>query len=82
LSEYIDWESRYQDVYDDIPGIGLLDDYETGPMEQAFYTGFIASTDDVGFEERQAAREEFFDLLGLPEEMFPWHEWAEAMGYE
>lgn len=79
MAGYDDWSDEFREVWEDLPGIPLFRDFEREQAEDLFYSAFV----DKGLtkEERDSAREEFFDYTGLPEEMFPWDEWREAMGY-
>lgn len=81
---YEDWDSEFRDVFDDIPGVPMFRDYEYGEAERLFEIGFTHHSDEPGYDaaEAQAAREEFFEFTGLPEELFPWDDWREAMGYD
>jgi hypothetical protein len=81
---YEDWDEEFRDVFDDIPGVPLFRDYEYEIAQDLFERGFTHHADEPGYdrEEAQAAREEFFEFTGLPDELFPWDEWREAMGYD
>ena len=81
---YEDWEAEFQDVWDDIPGIPFFRDYEHDIAEELFERAFTHHSDEAGYDrdDVQAAREEFWDFTGLPEELFPWDDWREAMGYD
>lgn len=80
---YEDWDREMRDVWDDMPGIPLFRDYEYGIAEDLFDAAFTHHADEPGYDRDAvlAAREEFFEFTGLPEELFPWDEWREAMGY-
>ena len=70
-----DWDLP-EDVLDEI-------DELSSEAETLFYFGFFDS--DTSAEDRQWAREEFFDLMeeyGLDPDFFDWAEWREWMGYE
>ena len=75
---------EWQDVFDDIPGIGLFRDYEYNEAMDLFEAGFMHHSGEAGYDADavHAAREEFFEFTGLPENLFPWDEWREAMGYD
>lgn len=81
---YEDWDSEFQDVFDDIPGVPMFRDYEYDYAADLFERAFTHHSDEEGYDanDAQAAREEFWEFTGLPEELFPWDEWREAMGYE
>lgn len=80
---YEDWDAEFQGVWDDIPGIPLFRDYEYDRAMELFEAGFTHHSDEADYDrdEARAAREEFFEFTGLPEELFPWDDWREAMGY-
>lgn len=80
---YEDWDSELRGAFDDIPGVSMFRDYEYEIAEDLFDRGFTHHADEDGYDadDVQAAREEFFDFTGLPDEFFPWDEWREAMGY-
>lgn len=80
MAGYDDWGEEFRDVFDDVPGISYFREYEVERAEELFERGFMDRS--LTPDERMAAREEFFDYTGLPEDMFPWDEWREAMGYE
>lgn len=77
-----------QDVFGDIPGTDFFDTYADERYAQELYAvGFgytAAEYDAMGIDEDMvhAAREDFFDYMGLEWDDFPWDEWREAMGYE
>jgi hypothetical protein len=79
-----DLPGEWQDVFDDIPGVHLFRDYEYNHAQDLFEAGFTHHANEAGYDPdaANAAREEFFDFTGLPEELFPWDEWREAMGYD
>lgn len=81
---YDDWPEDWQDVFDDIPGVSEFRDYEWNIAADLFEQGFMHHSDEPGYDAdaAQAARDEFFEFTGLPEELFPWDEWREAMGYD
>lgn len=83
FGSYDDWSSEWQETFDDIPGIGLFREYEYDRAMELFEAGFMHHSDEPGYDRdhAQAMRDEFFEFTGLPEEMFPWDEWREAMGY-
>lgn len=78
-----DWPEEWQETFDDIPGVGLFRDYEYEQASELFEAGFMHHSNEPGYDPDaiREAREEFFDFTGLPEELFPWDEWREAMGY-
>lgn len=80
---YEDWDREMRDVWDDMPGIPLFRDYEYNMAEDLFDIAFTHHRDEPGYDRDEVlrAREEFFAFTGLPDELFPWDEWREAMGY-
>lgn len=77
---YDDWTPEFRDVWNDIPGVPLFRDYEREISADLYERGWVDST--LTPDEREEARQEFFDFTGLEEQFFPWDEWREAMGYE
>ena len=75
-----DWEPEFRDVWNDIPGVPLFREYEFNQSAELFERGWVDSS--LSPDERETARQDFFDFTGLPEELFPWDDWREAMGYE
>jgi hypothetical protein len=80
---YEDWEPEFQEVWDELPGIPLFREYEYNEAADLFERGFTHHADEPGYdrEDAMAARDEFFEFTGLPEELFDWDGWREAMGY-
>lgn len=78
---YGEWDEGFQDVYDEIPGIPYLDDWEQDYVEELFERGFTHTSDEPDYNsyEVMLAREEFFDYLGLLPEDFPWADWREVI---
>lgn len=84
---YQDWDSGFQDAFENTPGTSDLEDWEVSHVEALYEAGFThdafeyeamgLSEDDV-----EAIRQEFFDYLGIDAEDFDWDGWREAMGYE
>lgn len=70
-----DWDQGAQSIFNALPGTGEGSDAET-----LFEYGWMRS--DVTPEMRQAIRDHFYDVMHMPEFMFPWDEWREWMGYE
>lgn len=71
-------------MFDDIPGIPMFRDYEYNHTADLFERGFTHHSDEPGYDANDVAeaRAEFWEFTGLPEELFPWDEWREAMDYE
>lgn len=84
LGSYDDWTHGWQEVFDDIPGVGMFRDYEYAETVSLFERAFMHYADEPGYDPNdiRQAREEFFEYTGLPEELFPWDEWREVMGYD
>lgn len=84
---YDDWDSQFQDFFDEIPGTDYLNSEESSYAEALFDTGFTHTAEEyeaMGLSEDavQAIRDEFFEYMGLEEYEFDWEGWREAMGYE
>jgi hypothetical protein len=81
---YDDWDAEFQEVWDDIPGIPLFRDYEYNQAMDLFEAGFTHHSDEASYDRDEVlqARADFFEFTGLPEELFPWDDWREAMGYQ
>lgn len=79
-----DWNEGLQDVWNDVPGVSHFREYEREIAEDLFERAFTHYSDEPGYDrdDVQAARDEFFEFTGLPEELFPWDEWREEMGYD
>lgn len=84
---YDDWDSQFQDFFDEIPGTDYLDDQEESIVEALFEAGFTHTAEEyeamgMSEDEVQAIRDEFFEYMGLEDYEFDWEGWREAMGYE
>lgn len=85
---YEDLDSGYKDLFEDIPNTDYFEyDWERDYAQELFERGFGHSSEDydaLGLtpEEVTAAREEFFDFMGMEIDDFPWDDWREEMGYE
>lgn len=84
---YEDWDSGFQDVFENTPGTQALEDWEVGHVEALFEVGFTYDAielEAMGYSEDDvsAIRDEFFDYLGIDEADFDWDGWREAMGYD
>jgi hypothetical protein len=78
-----------ESLWDEVTGTEYLEPgtFEYDTAYEQFQIGFGFSADDyeelgIDPETVSAAREDFFDLMGMEYEDFPWDEWREAMGYE
>jgi hypothetical protein len=80
---YDDWDSEFQEVWDDIPGTSYLTDEEIDTAQDLYEAGFTHHSDEVGYDsdDVKEARYDFFEYMGLEYDDFPWDEWQEAMGY-
>ena len=76
---YEDWSEGMQDLFDNTTDILSDQDYFLSPtdletaqnlFEEAFMPGNEYTWDDV-------RGEDFFDFLGIPEELFDWEAWRE-----
>lgn len=78
------WPDEWQEVFESIPGMSMFRDYEFNQSSELFEKAFMHHSNERGYDadEVNAAREEFFSYTGLPEDLFPWDEWREAMGYD
>lgn len=74
MALYDYWDESFQEVWESTPGTAFLDDQENNIAQDLFNLGFI--------ENVHGYRDEFFDYMEMPEDMFPWAEWREAMGYD
>lgn len=84
---YGDWDSGFQEAFENTPGTQDLESWEVSHVEALYETGFMQSWEEAeanGYSEDdiQAIREEFFDYLGIDAADFDWDGWREAMGYE
>lgn len=88
---YDDWESPFQELYDDIPGMATAyeidENFNASYAEALFEAGFTMHASELeaaGYSEDdvKAIREEFFDYIGIDESDFDWSDWREAMGYD
>jgi len=76
---YEDWSEGYQELFDSVTDILSGQDFYLSPIqlehaqelfEEAFLPGQNYSWNDI-------RGEEFFDYLGIPEELFDWDAWRE-----
>lgn len=81
---YDDWDEEFRGLFDGLPGIPYFRPYELEQAEELFERGFTHHSTDPDYDRDDArqAREDFFAFTGLPEELFDWDDWREAMGYE
>ena len=80
---YDEWDEEFREVWEELPGVSHFRDYEYEIAEQLFERGFTHHSDESDYDRDDArqAREEFFEFTGIPEELFPWDDWREAMDY-
>jgi hypothetical protein len=80
---YDDWDGEFREVWEELPGVSYFRDYEYDIAQELFERGFTHHSTDSDYDRDDArlAREEFFEFTGIPEELFPWDDWREAMDY-
>jgi hypothetical protein len=77
---YADWDDDARELFIEtlaLSPIPIADMDER--VQDYFYDGFISV--DVGREERQEARLDFFYEIELDKSQFDWAEWREMHGY-
>lgn len=84
---YGDIPDNLQDLFWDISGTDYIENADLDYAQTLYAVGFGFHADDydrMGFDMDavHAARENFFDFMGLEWEDFPWAEWREEMGYD
>jgi len=67
------YDDAFATVYNTIESVPYLSDEDQETAESLFATGWLDFY--VSPDEREAAREEFYLLTGLPEEDFDWEEY-------
>lgn len=72
-------DEEFQELWDHIPGTEFFDTQERNDAMDLFLDAFGPT--DLSPEERQDAREEFFEWMGIDDYDFPWEDWREWMGY-
>lgn len=79
-----EFPDQWEDIFDFIPGVSEFREYEQEIARDLFEAGWMHHADEAGYssDDVHRAREEFFEFTGLPEELFPWDEWRELMGYD
>jgi len=87
VAEYEDWEPEFQELWNNTSGTEYIDSFEESYAQQLFDLGFghtASEYDALGItpDDVWAAREEFFDYMGMADDQFAWDEWREMMGYE
>jgi hypothetical protein len=84
---YNDWPRELQDIWDNTPGTDSIpSDWEEDYFQELFETGFRWHAEEydalgIDIDEVYAARQRFFDDIGLNEDRFDWDEWRDYMGY-
>lgn len=73
------WEPHERAFFDEEPNNykELYTDAEWEDLQDAFYTGWLER--DLSHEERQAARDEWYDLSGVLPESFDWEAYREYL---
>lgn len=76
-----------RELFWQVPGADYIENTDLDYAETLYAVGFgytAAEYDAMGIDPDavHAAREDFFDFMGLEWEDFPWDEWREAMGYD
>jgi hypothetical protein len=84
---YDEWDSQFQELFDDLPGADYLTDGESSHAEILFETGFTHTAEEyesmgLSPDDVAAIREEFFEYMGIDTGDFDWEGWREAMGYD
>lgn len=69
---------EYDEFYDDLMGDYGLDEDEFGST--LLWEGWF--DEDLDPDERQEARDAFFEYTGMDPYDFDWEAWREYMGYE
>lgn len=87
MAEYEDWSEDMQNLWDNTSGTEYIDGWEQSYAQELFDLGFGHSASEydalsISPEDVWAAREEFFDYMGMADDQFDWAEWREMMGYE
>lgn len=76
---YEDWSEGMQNLFDQTTDILSDQDYYLAPDQleiaiQLFEEAFLPGQDYTWYDVRG---EDFFDFLGIPEELFDWDAWRE-----
>lgn len=76
-----------EDLFWQVPGADYIENTDLDYAQAIYAAGFGYHAEDydgMGFDRDavHAAREDFFNFMGLEWEDFPWDEWREAMGYD
>lgn len=88
MANYNFWSEGLQELWDNTTGTEYIPSgWETDYAQNLFDIGFghtAADYDALGIDPEQvsAAREEFFDYMGMEYEDFDWEAWRDEMGYE
>lgn len=85
MARYDFWSEGLQDLWDNTRGIEHVPEgWETDYAQNLFDVGFghtAIEYDQLGIDPEQvsAAREEFFDYMGMEIDQFDWDAWAEEL---
>jgi len=76
-----------RDLWDNNPGTEYIDGWEEAWAQDVFDRAFghtAEEYDALGLtpDDVWAAREEFFDYMGMADDQFDWEAWRIEMGYE
>jgi hypothetical protein len=77
--------SHFGDFWDSFwntPGVSEMDPAspEFAGAEEVYNTGWVDPT--VSADEREEARNQYYEMFDMDEGDFDWQSWREAMGYE
>lgn len=81
------WSEGLQDLWTETSGTeNIPGGWETDYAQNLFDLGFGHTADEyeslgIDPETVSAAREEFFDYMGMDEDQFDWDAWRDEMGY-
>ena len=88
MANYNFWSEGLQELWDNTTGTEFIPDgWETDYYQNLFEIAFGhtgAEYDALGIDPEtvSAAREEFFDYMGMNDDQFDWSAWRDEMGYE
>lgn len=87
MARYDFWSEGLQELWDNATGTEHVPEgWETDYAQNLFDVGFAHHAEDydrLGIDPDQvtAAREEFFDYMGMEWDQFDWDAWRDEMGY-
>jgi hypothetical protein len=84
VAGYGEWSEGFRELWDDTSGTEYIDAWEQDWAQELFDLGFghtASEYDALGItpDDVFAAREEFFDYMGLADDQFDWDAWREEM---